>query len=50
MDSYKIGEQMIVHGELEISDVYMDETAANLTYRFTDIYKQAYWTSPVVFE
>ena len=50
MDGYKIGEQMIVHGELEINDVYMDETAANLTYRFTDIYNQAYWTSPVVFE
>ena len=49
MDSYMFGEQLVVDGELEISDVYVDEEAANLTYLFTDIYHQQYWTSPVEF-
>ena len=46
LDSYLLGEQMVVEGELEISDVYVDADAANLTYRFTDIYNQEYWTAP----
>ncbi|MBQ3178729.1 MAG: hypothetical protein IJB52_12990 [Clostridia bacterium] len=47
LDSYKFGEQLTVDGELVISDVYIDEYAANLTYLFTDIYNQKYWTNPV---
>jgi len=47
VDSYMFGEQLIVEGELRISDVYIDANAANLTYRFTDIYNREYWTSPV---
>ena len=27
-----------------ISDVYIDASAANATYRLTDIYNQIYWT------
>ena len=50
IDSYMLGEQLIVSGELKISDVYIDAYSANLTYRFTDIYHQTYWTEPVVFE
>ena len=46
LDSYMLGEQMIVDGELMISDVYVDAEAANLTYLFTDIYNQEYWTTP----
>lgn len=46
LDSYMLGDQLIVDGALEISDVYVDETAANLTYLFTDIYNQQYWTAP----
>lgn len=49
LDSYMFGEQLIVEGELEISDVYVEEEYANLTYLFTDIYQQQYWTSPVSF-
>ena len=49
IDSYMFGEQIVVDGELEISDVYVDETHANLTYLFTDIYHQKYWTNPVKF-
>ncbi len=47
LDSYMLGEQLIVDGELQISDVYVDEEFANFTYLFTDIYNQQYWTTPV---
>lgn len=47
LDSYMLGDRMIVDGELVISDVYVDENAANLTYLFTDIYNQKYWTEPL---
>ena len=48
LDSYMLGEQLVVDGELMISDVYVDADAANLTYLFTDIYNQQYWSEPVV--
>ena len=47
LDSYMLGEQLVVSGELQISDVYVDADAANLTYLFTDIYHQHYWSEPV---
>ncbi len=47
LDSYMLGEQLVVKDELIISDVYIDADAANLTYQFTDIYNREYWTSPV---
>ncbi len=47
LDSYMLGEQLVVEDELVISDVYVDEDAAKLTYLFTDIYNQNYWTTPV---
>lgn len=47
LDSYMLGEQLVVDGELTISDVYVDEDAAKLTYLFTDIFNQKYWTEPV---
>ena len=46
LDSYMLGEQLIVDGALTISDVYVDEYASRLTYLFTDIYNQQYWTTP----
>ena len=46
LDSYMLGEQLVVDGELTISDVYVDADAANLTYLFTDIYNQSHWTAP----
>ena len=49
LDSYMLGEQLIVDGELEISDGYVGEEYANLTYLFTDIYDQKYWTETVKF-
>ena len=47
LDSYMLGEQLVVEDELIISDVYIKEEAANLTYQFTDIYNREYWISPV---
>lgn len=47
LDSYLLGEQMVVEDELAISDVYVDADASSLTYRFTDIYNQEYWSEPV---
>ena len=47
LDSYMLGEQLVVDGELVISDVYVDSDAANFTYLFTDIYNQQYWSEPV---
>ncbi len=48
LDSYMLGEQLIVEGELVISDVYVEAARANFTYMFTDIYNQTYWTEPLV--
>jgi len=45
-DSYKLGDQLVVGGPLQISDVYIDGDAARTTYRFTDLYQQHYWTEP----
>ncbi len=46
-DSYMIGDQLIVHGELEISNVYINADRAIPKYRFTDIYEQHYWTPDI---
>lgn len=47
LDSYLLGEQLVVEDELLISDVYIRADAAVLTYRFTDLYNREYWTPPV---
>lgn len=47
LDSYLLGEQLIVDAPLQISDVYIDEDSAQLTYLFTDIYNQKYWITPL---
>ncbi len=47
LDSYMLGEQLVVDDELVISDVYVDQDAAKMTYLFTDIYNQKYWSAPI---
>ena len=47
LDSYMLGDQLVVDGELRISDVYVDEEYARMTYLFTDIYNQNYWSETV---
>ena len=44
LDSYYLGEQMIVSDRMEISNVDVGAGRVQVTYRFTDIYNQAYWT------
>ncbi len=43
-DSYYLGEQMTVTEDMTISNVDVGEGAVRVTYRFTDIYNQQYWT------
>ncbi len=43
-DSYFLGEQMTVTENMEISNVDVGEGRVKVTYRFTDIYNQKYWT------
>ncbi len=47
-DSYRFGKPLTVSGAIQMSSVYLpDKTKALVTYRFTDIYNQTYWT-PVI--
>ena len=47
-DSYRFGNAITVSGAIQVSNVYLpDKTKALVTYRFTDIYDQTYWT-PVI--
>lgn len=44
LDSYFLGEQMTVSENMTISNVDVGEGDVKVTYRFTDIYNQHYWT------
>ncbi|MDO4489458.1 MAG: clostripain-related cysteine peptidase [Lachnospiraceae bacterium] len=44
LDSYYLGQQMTVTDSMEISNVYVDDGPVNITYKFTDIYNNCYWT------
>lgn len=44
-DTYYLGEQYTWHGQPEISNIGIDKDAAQVTYLFTDIYCNEYWTS-----
>ncbi len=44
LDSYYLGEQMTVTEKMQISNVDVGPGAVQVTYRFTDIYNQEYWT------
>ena len=44
MDSYYLGEQMTVTDNMLISNVDVGEGDVKVTFRFTDIYNQQYWT------
>ncbi len=48
LDSYKLGEApMVVNGELKVYDAYLPSGGVLMTYRFTDLYQQNYWTLPI---
>ncbi len=44
MDSYYLGEQMTVTDNMVISNADVGEGDVKVTFRFTDIYNQQYWT------
>ncbi len=48
LDSYYLGEQMTVTEDMTISNVDVGEGSVRVTYRFTDIYNQHYWTPAIV--
>ena len=43
-DTFKIGDPMTVTEEMIISNVPLDDGRLRMSYRFTDIYQQQYWT------
>ena len=47
LDSYMLGEQITVSGDLTISNTDVGDGAVRLMYRFTDIYEQSYWTPAI---
>ena len=46
-DNYKLGEQLVVDGELKVTNQDMSQESIRVLYQFRDIYNQEYWT-PVV--
>lgn len=44
LDTYYLGEQMVVTEDMTISNVDVGDGNVLVTYRFTDIYNQQYWT------
>ena len=48
VDSYMIGEQIRVDGELKLSNVSVGEGKVKITYLFTDIFEQEYWSPAIV--
>ena len=49
-NSFYLGEQMVVSGDLKVSNVNIGEAKCMVTYRLTDIYNNTYWTPAVVYQ
>lgn len=49
-NSYYLGDQMIVNGELEVSNVSVGSARCMVTYRLTDIYNNTYWTPAMAYK
>ena len=47
-DSYYLGEQMVVTSDMKITNVSLGESEARITYLFTDIYNQEYWSEAII--
>ncbi len=48
-DSYLLGEQQTVTDNMVISDTLLDKGKSRVTYKFTDIYGQNYWSEALKF-
>ncbi len=44
IDSYYLGEKMTVSDNMKISNTVVGDGEVKITYKFTDIYNQEYWT------
>lgn len=42
--SYMMGDRFVVDGEIEISNVAIEDNVSLASFRLTDIYGNAYWT------
>ncbi|MEX1378290.1 MAG: clostripain-related cysteine peptidase [Eubacteriales bacterium] len=49
-DSYLLGDQMIVSGEIQVRDMEIEQSSYLVTYMLTDIYNNSYWTPSVASE
>ena len=47
-NSYHLNKQLVVDGELELSNVDVGTGPVSVCYRFTDIYQQHYWTPAII--
>ena len=48
LDSYMLGDELTVNGTLTLSNVDVGAGAIKITYRFTDMYNEEYWTEAIV--
>lgn len=48
VDSYYLGEQLKVTGDLTLTNTNVGDGDVRIMYRFTDIYNEAYWSEPIV--
>ncbi len=47
-DSYYLGEQMTVTSDMKITNVSLGSNETRITYLFTDIYNQEYWSEAII--
>lgn len=47
-DSYYLGEQMTVGSEMKVTNVSLGDNEVRITYLFTDIYNQEYWSEAII--
>ena len=46
-DSFKIGDQLTVSGELSLGDLELKDGSLKITYLFTDMFNQEYWSAAI---
>ena len=46
-DTYKLGDPIILGNTVEIANTPIDMSKCQVTFRFTDIYQQNYWTPAI---
>lgn len=48
LDSYYLGEEMVVTDNMTVSDVALKNYSVKILYRLLDIYNQEYWTTAIM--